>query len=191
MKETGRLIIMAAPSGGGKTSVIKRLLSKNPNMVHSISCTTRTERPGEVNSKYYHHIDRKTFEEGIRAGRFTEWAEVHNNLYGTPKEPLDKWLSEGRNVVFDLDVVGSLNLKKFYGEKAITIFILPPSIDELKHRLTGRATDSREVQEIRLKNALEELTHQDEFDYKVINDDLDKACLEIEKILARKSQTWS
>lgn len=185
MKETGRLIVMAAPSGGGKTSVIERLLSRHPNMVHSISCTTRPTRPGEINGKYYHHIDRKTFEEGIGASQFAEWAEVHNNLYGTPKEPLDKWLSEGHDVIFDLDIIGSLNLKKLYGERAITIFILPPSLDELKHRLVRRATDSKEVQELRLKNALEELTHQDEFDYKVVNDDLDKACLEIEKILAR------
>ena len=177
---------MAAPSGGGKTSVIKRFLARNPKMVHSISCTTRPPRACEIDGKYYHHIDRKTFENGIRKGQFAEWAEVHNHFYGTPKAPLDKWLRQARDVLLDLDVVGSLNLKQIYKDKAITIFILPPSMGELKRRLTNRGTDSKEVQELRLKNALTELEHKDKFDYQIINDDLDRACLEIEKILARK-----
>jgi guanylate kinase len=179
----GLLIVIASPSGGGKTSVIQKFLARHPEMVHSISCTTRPIRPGEVNGKYYHYLDVKEFEDGIKAGHFVEWAKVHNNYYGTPKAPLDKWLSEGKTVLLDLDVVGSLNLKKLYGKKSVTIFILPPSVEELKKRLAGRKTDSAEAQALRLKNALEEMTHKDEFDYRVVNDDLDRVCGEIEEII--------
>jgi len=178
-----RLIIISSPSGGGKTSVIERLLQKHPNMVHSISCTTRPPRASEVNGRYYHHVDRQTFKDGISAGRFAEWNEVHDNLYGTPREPLDKWLSEGKDVLLDLDVIGGLKLKEIYSERAISIFILPPSQEELERRLMKRATDSAEVQQVRLKNALAELSYKDRFDYRIINDDLEKAVAEVEKIL--------
>lgn len=185
MQKTGRLIIIAAPSGGGKTTVIKHFLATHPDVVHSISCTTRPPRPGEENGKYYHHLDRKTFEEGIKTGQFAEWAEVHNNFYGTPKEPINKWLAEGKNVLLDLDVVGSLNLKKIYKDRSITIFIMPPSIEELKQRLARRGTDSKEIQELRLKNALMEITQKDKFDYVVVNDVLNRICREIEEIIKR------
>lgn len=183
MENKGLLIVIASPSGGGKTSVIERLRARHPELVHSISCTTRPMRPGEVNHKYYHHISRKEFEDGIKAGEFVEWATVHKNLYGTPTGPLDEWLKDGKNVILDLDVVGSLNVKKIYGKQAITIFILPPSLDELKKRLAERKTDSAEVQALRLKNAIEEMTHKGEFDHNVVNDDLDRACGEIEKLV--------
>lgn len=178
-----KLFIVTSPSGGGKTSVIKLLMKRHGELIHSISCTTRAMRPGEVNGEYYHHISRQEFEDGIKAGKFAEWARVHNEIYGTPKGPLDKWLNEGKIILLDLDVVGSLNLKKIYGSKAATIFLLPPSLKELKMRLVGRATDSKEVQELRLKNALEELTHKDQFDYRIVNDKLELACDEIEKII--------
>ncbi len=184
MPSKGRLIIIASPSGGGKTSVIKHLLKKYPDMVHSISYTTRPMRPGEVNGKYYHHITQKKFEEGIKKGEFAEWANVHNQIYGTPRAPLDRWIAEGKDVVLDLDIVGSLNLKKLYGERAVTIFLLPPSMEELKKRLLSRKTDSPDVQQIRLQNAIAELTHKDKFDFQVVNDVLEKACAEIEKIIA-------
>lgn len=179
----GRLIVIAAPSGGGKTTVIKHLQARHPEMVHSISCTTRPKRPGEVDGKYYHHLNRTTFEDGLKNSRFVEWAAVHDNLYGTPKEPLDNWLAQGKDVLLDLDVVGSLNIKKIYGPRSIIFFLLPPSLEELKKRLAGRRTDSEEVQALRLKNALEELTHKDESDYRIINDDLNRACGEIERLL--------
>lgn len=179
----GRLIIIAAPSGGGKTSVIERLMAAHPDMVHSISCTTRGMRRGEKDGEYYHHIDRKTFEEGIRSGKFAEWADVHNNFYGTPKAPIDKWLVDGKDVLLDLDVVGSLNLKKLYKDRAISFFLFPPSMDILQERLVGRGTDSREVQELRLKNAMTEMTFKDNFDHQIVNDILEKTCREIEQIL--------
>jgi guanylate kinase len=183
MENKGLLIVIASPSGGGKTSVIQKLKERQAELVHSISCTTRPMRKGEVNHKYYHHISREEFEKGIKAGEFVEWAHVHTDLYGTPKAPIDQWLKEGRNVILDLDVVGSLNVKKIYGRRAVTIFILPPSIEELKKRLANRRTDPAEAQALRLKNALEEMTHKDEFDHNVINDELERVCGEIERIV--------
>jgi len=179
----GRLIIIAAPSGAGKTSVIKRFLSTHPNTVHSISCTTRPIRPGKVDEGYYQFLDHKTFKEWMDRGEFAEWAEVHGHLYGTPKEPLEKSLDEGGDVLLDLDVVGSLKLKELYGERAVSIFILPPSVEELTKRLSARGTDSLEVRRIRLRNAIEEMKFKDNFDYQVINDNLEHACLEIERII--------
>lgn len=140
-------------------------------------------RPDEKDGEYYFHVSRRAFEDGIAAGRFAEWAEVHGNFYGTPKEPLDGWLAQGKTVLLDLDVVGSLNLKKNYGSRAVTIFLVPPSMEELKKRLSGRGTDSRETQELRLKNAIAELSRGGEFDHQVVNDDLERACTEIEKII--------
>jgi len=185
MPTRGRLIIISSPSGGGKTSVIKHFLETHPNTVHSISYTTRPPRPGDVDKDYYRNVDRETFEKGIKEGMFAEWAEVHHHLYGTPKGPLEDFLNEGKNVLLDLDVIGGLNLKELYKDEAVSIFILPPSEEELKRRLSARATDSEEVQAIRLKNAIEEMTYQDRYDHRVINDDLEKACLRIEEIMKR------
>jgi len=184
MKKKSRLIIIAAPSGTGKTTVIRRFLETHPNMIHSVSCTTRPIRPGDIEGRDYHFINRKEFEDGIQKNKFVEWAEVHNHLYGTPKEPLDEWLKQRKDVLLDLDVVGSLNLKKIYGDQAITIFLLPPSMEDLKKRLSLRRTDSPEAQALRLKNALTEMTYKDKFDYQVVNDILEQACKEIEKIIA-------
>jgi|SRR3989338_2997625 len=179
----GRLIIISAPSGTGKTSVIQRFLVKHPNMIHSVSCTTRPQRITETNGKDYHFIDAATFQKWIQEGKLAEWADVHNYRYGTPKEPLDEALSIGKNVLLDLDVVGGMNLKKMYQDRAVSVFLIPPDIEELKRRLFQRGTDSPEQQEIRLKNAMKEMTVKNQYDYQVVNDILDRACGEIEKIL--------
>lgn len=183
MKGEGRLIIIAAPSGAGKTSVIKRFLEKHPNTVHSVSWTTRPKRPGVVDEGYYHITDRKTFEDGVASGQFAEWAEVHGNLYGTPKESLESARREGKDILLDLDIVGALRLKKIYRDKAVSIFIEPPSMDVLKRRLSDRATDSVDVVELRLVNAKKEMEYKDFFDLRFVNDDLDKICAEIERAL--------
>ncbi|MFH0799529.1 MAG: guanylate kinase [Pseudomonadota bacterium] len=185
MKRKGRLIIVTAPSGTGKTSVIHRFLSAHPDMIHSVSCTTRPIRKGEVDGRDYHFIDREEFSKGIDDGKFAEWAEVHNNFYGTPNAPLEAWLAAGTDVLLDVDVVGSLSLKKIYGGRAISIFLVPPTMDELKRRLALRGTDLAEVQALRLKNALTEMTFKDRFDHQVVNDVLDRACAEIGSIIGR------
>ena len=146
----GRLIILVAPSGGGKTSVIRYLMERHRELVHSISHTTRPPRPQGVDEGYYENVDEASFRRGIDRGDFVEWAEVHGHLYGTPRAPLERWLDEGRDVVLDLDVVGALNLKEAYGDRAVTVFVEPPSIDVLRERLAERGADSETVQSLSL-----------------------------------------
>ena len=183
MPRRGRLIVFVAPSGAGKTSVIRLVRSRHEGIAYSVSCTTRPMRPGEVDGRDYRFLDEPTFRRDIDEGRFVEWAEVHGHLYGTPRQPLDEALDQGRDVFLDLDVVGSLCLKELYGDRAVAIFLAPPSVDELERRLLLRATDSPEVQRLRLRNALTELTFRDRFDFQVVNDDLERACREIDGIL--------
>lgn len=184
MQAHGRLIDFVAPSGAGKTSIIHLYRAAHPETAYSISCTTRPMRPGEVDGVDYHFLDEKSFRAGIAQGRFVEWAEVHNHLYGTSRDPLDRALGAGQDILLDLDVVGSLKLKELYGNQAVTIFILPPSVEELRQRLARRNTDSPAVQELRLANALKEMTFQDRFDYRVVNDNLQRACAEIDQIIS-------
>lgn len=179
----GRLIIISAPSGTGKTSVIQRLLKRHPQMIHSVSWTTRAKRPQEADGKDYHFVAEAYFKKGIQENAFAEWAQVHSAYYGTPKAPLEKWLKEKREVLLDLDVNGAMNLKKLFGPQALTIFLLPPSEQELERRLSGRKTDSLEERQVRLKNAQKELTQKNLYDHQVVNENLDQACLEIEGVL--------
>ncbi|OGQ48655.1 MAG: guanylate kinase [Deltaproteobacteria bacterium RIFCSPLOWO2_02_FULL_46_8] len=178
-----RLIIISAPSGTGKTSVIQRLLVTHPNMIHSVSCTTRPKRGAEVDGKDYHFIPQEIFQQWIKEGKFVEWAKVHHRYYGTLKAPLDQALQEGKDVVLDLDVEGGMALKKIYGERALTLFLLPPSVEELERRLSERGTDSPEERQIRLDNAHHELAHKDRYDHQIMNDNLKHACEAIEKLL--------
>ncbi len=184
-KRNGRLIIISAPSGTGKSTVINRLRERHPEFEYSISCTTRPRRGNEVDGREYRFLDENTFREWELAGKMAEVCTVHENLYGTPREPIDKWLAEGKDVLMDIDVIGCLKLKKLYGESSVSIFLLPPSEDELKRRLFSRGTDSKEQQTIRLCNAHDEIQRKTEFDYNVVNDTIDRACDEIEQILGR------
>lgn len=186
----GRLIIISAPSGTGKTSVIKRLLAKYPDRIHSVSWTTRSKRKNEIDDQDYHFVDPSAFKAGIQTGAFAEWAEVHGAHYGTPIAPLKQWLKEGREVLLDLDVQGALNLKKIFGAQAVTLFLLPPSEKELERRLMGRKTDSLKERQLRLENAKKELAQKDRYDYQVVNEDLEQACLDVEKIL-RNAASYS
>lgn len=179
----GRLLIISAPSGTGKTSVIQKLLVRHPAMIHSISWTTRSMRAQEKDGKDYHFKDEALFKKGVEDGIFAEWAHVHDCYYGTPKAVLDGWLKEKKNVLLDLDVQGAMNLKRLYGARAVTVFLLPPSEEELERRLSERKTDSLEQRKIRLDNAKKEMTFKKKYDYQVVNANLDQACLEIEKIL--------
>lgn len=180
---SGRLIIISAPSGTGKTSVIERFLKTHPNMIHSVSCTTRSMRKGETGGVEYHFITEERFREQVSRGEFVEWAEVHGHLYGTLKKYLDKILKEGKEILLDLDVQGGMNLKRLYGERALSIFLMPPSMEELKRRLSLRGTDSAEQLGIRLKNAEYEMRQKEHYDTVIVNADLERTCREMEKVL--------
>lgn len=179
----GRLIIISAPSGTGKTSVIQRFLATHPGMIHSISCTTRPMRLRESADKDYHFVTEEIFKRMIEAREFAEHAFVHNYWYGTPRKPLEEALKQGKEILLDLDVQGGLSLKKMFGARAVSIFLLPPSVEELERRLNLRGTDSQEVQKIRLENAKKEITFKNSYDHQVINGELEEACREIERIL--------
>ncbi len=170
----GLLIVISAPSGTGKTTLSHMLLREFPNMEFSVSYTTRKPRNGEINGRDYWFVDRETFEKMIEEGDFLEWAEVYGHLYGTSKSQVIKALSEGKDVLLDIDTQGALNVKKNFPE-AVLIFILPPSLRELKRRLESRGTDDEETIKKRLKIAREEIRRAPLYDYVVVNDVLEIA----------------
>lgn len=178
-KETkGRLLIFSAPSGSGKSTIVQWLMKEHPelNMHFSISCTTRAPRGTEQNGVEYFFISPAEFKEKIAQDAFVEYEEVYTDkYYGTLKSQVTEMTEKGQNVVFDIDVKGGCNIKRQYGNKALSIFIQPPSIEELRRRLEGRATDAQEVIEQRLSKASYELTFADKFDIVIVNDDLEKA----------------
>ncbi len=173
----GKLIIFSAPSGSGKSTIISRLMqNKELHLAFSISCTSRAPRGTERNGVEYFFITPEEFRERISRDEFLEYEEVYaDRFYGTLKQQVETQAARGENVVFDVDVKGGCNIKQYYGDRALSIFIQPPSIEELRHRLEGRATDAPEVIEQRLERAAFELTFAPKFDHIVINDDLDSA----------------
>lgn len=172
----GKLIIFSAPSGSGKSTIINYLLTQDLNLEFSVSATSRSPRGEEKHGKEYYFLSPEEFRERIANNEFLEYEEVYNNcFYGTLKAPIEEQLSKGRNVIFDVDVVGGVNIKKYYGNRALSVFIEPPSIEELRKRLTGRATDAPEIIEKRIAKAEYELTFAKQFDTIVVNDDLETA----------------
>ena len=174
----GKLLVFSAPSGSGKSTIVNWLMSEHPelNMHFSISCTTRAPRGTERDGVEYFFISPEEFREKIAQDAFVEYEEVYTDkYYGTLKSQVTEMTERGQNVVFDIDVKGGCNVKKIYGDKALSLFIQPPSIEELRRRLEGRATDAPEVIEQRLNKASYELTFADKFDKIIINDDLEKA----------------
>ena len=174
----GRLLIFSAPSGSGKSTIVQWLMKEHPelNMHFSISCTTRAPRGTEQNGVEYFFISPAEFKEKIAQDAFVEYEEVYTDkYYGTLKSQVTEMTENGQNVVFDIDVKGGCNIKRQYGNKALSIFIQPPSIEELRRRLEGPATDAQEVIEQRLSKASYELTFADKFDIVIVNDDLEKA----------------
>ena len=174
----GRLLIFSAPSGSGKSTIVQWLMKEHPelNMHFSISCTTRAPRGTEQNGVEYFFISPAEFKEKIAQDAFVEYEEVYTDkYYGTLKSQVTEMTENGQNVVFDIDVKGGCNIKRQYGNKALSIFIQPPSIEELRRRLEGRATDAQEVIEQRLSKASYELTFAYKFDIVIVNDDLEKA----------------
>ena len=180
----GKLIIFSAPSGSGKSTIINYLLTQNLNLAFSISATSRPPRGTEKDGVEYFFLTPEEFRNRIANDEFLEYEEVYQDrFYGTLKAQVEKQLAAGQNVIFDVDVVGGCNIKKFYGERALSVFVQPPSVEELRKRLVGRGTDAPEVIESRVAKAEYELTFAPKFDKVVINDDLDKAKAEALKIV--------
>ncbi len=170
----GKLFIVSAPSGAGKTTLCRYLRRAFPQLEYSVSATTRSPRPGEKDGRDYHFVSRQQFERGIREGRWAEWARVHDNYYGTPAAPIEKALAAGRPVLLDIDVQGARQLVERFPE-AVTIFIMPPDMETLEKRLAGRGTDSPEVIARRLENARREMEQKDFYRHVIVNDDLEEA----------------
>lgn len=186
MSGKGKLIIFSAPSGSGKSTIVSYLMKEHPelNLAFSVSATTRAPRGTEKNGVEYIFLSEEEFKAKIAAGEFLEHEEVYpGRFYGTLKEQVERQTEKGENVVFDVDVKGGCNIKKFYDSRALSIFIQPPSVEELRRRLEGRATDAPEVIEQRLSKAAYELTFADKFDHVVVNDDLAEAEAETLKLV--------
>lgn len=172
----GKLVIISAPSGAGKTTIVKHLLGSRLNLSFSVSATTRPKRGTEKDGVDYFFLTVPEFKKRIENNEFVEWEEVYPDLfYGTLKSELERIWDEGNHVLFDVDVKGGINLKKIFADRAISIFIMPPSVEELGKRLTNRGTDSREKVDMRIEKADEELSLADQFDSVIINDELEKA----------------
>jgi len=171
-----KLIIFSAPSGAGKTTIVKEVLKTDIPFAFSVSATSRAPRKGETHTKDYHFLSVNEFKESIENEHFLEWEEVYENqFYGTLKSEVEQKRQQGYNVLFDVDVVGGLNIKKFYGDEALAIFVMPPSIEELKKRLKGRGTETEESFNKRIDKAEEEMKFAKDFDVVIVNDDLQKA----------------
>ena len=180
----GKLVIFSAPSGSGKSTIINYLLTQNLNLHFSISATSRSPRGNEKDGVEYYFLTPEQFRAKINEGEFLEYEEVYTDkFYGTLKSEVERILNEGNNVVFDVDVVGGCNIKNYYGDKALSIFIQPPSIEALRDRLVGRGTDSMDVIENRLRKASFEMSFASKFDKVIINDNLENAKTETLQVI--------
>jgi guanylate kinase len=180
----GKLLIFSAPSGSGKTTIVRRLLEQFSNLEFSISATSRSPRGVEKNGVDYYFLSAEEFAEAVAANKFVEWEEVYKGTcYGTLRSEMERIWSKGNVILFDVDVMGGIRLKEIFGEDAMSIFVMPPSIEELRRRLEGRGTDAPEVIEKRIAKASFELTKAPEFDKQVVNDDLEVAVAEVAEIV--------
>ncbi|WP_374622333.1 guanylate kinase [Devosia sp.] len=180
----GVMLVLASPSGAGKSSISRALFEDDPNIALSVSVTTRARRTDEIDGKHYHFIDVETFRRMRADGELLESAEVHGNYYGTPRSRVEERLAAGRDILFDIDFQGTLQLYERCRADMVTIFILPPSIKELRKRLERRAQDSQGTIDTRLRNARLEMNHYDEYDYVLVNEDLEDSTSRVRTILA-------
>jgi guanylate kinase len=179
-------IVMSAPSGGGKTTIARRLLGRRTDVGYSVSCTTRAPRPGEKDGVDYHFLTPAEFETKVTRGEFAEWAEVHGNRYGTLRSAIREVMEAGRHVMLDIDVQGARMLTAAFPD-AVTIFIIPPSVEVLVARLLGRKSESEEALALRLRNARAELMEAERYQYVVVNDDLERAVQQVDRIVDEES----
>ena len=179
--EKGKCVIFSAPSGAGKTTIVHHLLAQNIGLEFSVSACSRDPRPNEIDGKDYYFLGVEKFKYKIKEDAFVEWEEVYkDNFYGTLKSEVERIWRNGHSVIFDVDVIGGLNLKKIFGENALAVFVEPPSVEELENRLRGRSTETEDKITQRLAKAREEISFSDQFDSILINDTLDTACAEAE-----------
>ncbi|WP_323794936.1 guanylate kinase [Nisaea sp.] len=183
MQRRGLMLVLSSPSGAGKTSISRRLLETEDELTMSVSATTRPRRPGEVDGVDYHFIDQTEFQLMINRGEFLEYAKVFDNYYGTPRGPVDDVLSGGKDVLFDIDWQGTQQVADAARDDLVSVFILPPSTHELERRLMGRAQDSAEVVAQRMSKAADEISHYREYDYIIVNRDLDESVEAVRAIL--------
>ena len=178
----GLLLIVSSPSGAGKTSLCRRLMADHPGLELSVSVTTRQPRPGEVDGREYHFVSPEAFQELVAQDLLLEWAEVHGNRYGSPRAPVESALASGRDVLFDIDWQGARDVAIRAGRDVVRVFVLPPSIRELRRRLYARAQDRAEVIERRVEKAKSEIAHWAEYDYVIVNDDFDRSYADLAHI---------
>lgn len=183
IRRRGLMLVLSSPSGAGKSTIARNLLADDRDLELSVSVTTRARRGSEINGVHYHFIGRREFDQLRDSDALLEWAEVHGNFYGTPREPAEAAMAQGRDMLFDIDWQGAVQLNEKMRADIVSIFILPPSMAELKTRLMRRAEDSTEAIAKRLKNARVEMEHWREYDFVVINDDLDRAYAEVRSIV--------
>jgi guanylate kinase len=183
IRRRGIMLVLSSPSGAGKSTIARNLLESDPSLELSVSVTTRARRGSEIDGVHYHFLNMREFERLRDSDALLEWAEVHGNFYGTPREPAEAAMAEGRDMLFDIDWQGAKQLSEKMRADIVSIFILPPSMTELKSRLQRRAEDSAKTIETRLHNARTELEHWREYDYVVINNDLDRAFSAVKAIV--------
>ncbi len=183
LRRRGVMFVLSSPSGAGKSSLARLLLDRERDIKLSISVTTRPRRPSELEGVHYHFVTERQFLAMRDRGDLLEWAEVHGNYYGTPRDPVDEALEDGRDILFDIDWQGTLQLYEACREDVVSVFVLPPSMQELRSRLERRAEDSADVIARRLKNAAQEIVHWNEYDYVLVNDDLQAAFSNMQSIL--------
>ncbi|WP_081104073.1 guanylate kinase [Leptospira weilii] len=181
-----KLFVLSSVAGGGKSTLIQKLREKHPDILFSISCTTRAPRPGDKEGITYFFLTKEEFKKGIEDSVFLEWALVHDQYYGTPLKFIEEAFQKGSSVIMDIDVQGAKIIKEKLPGRIVTIFILPPNEKEWERRLRDRGTDSEESILKRIRNGKSELERQNEFDYKIVNDDLDQALVDLEKIILSK-----
>ncbi len=188
-RRQGILFVVSAPSGAGKTSLCQALVSQLPDMRYSVSCTTRKPRPAEIADRHYHFVDEAAFRDMIKEGAFLEWAEVYGHFYGTPRALIKEWISQGSDVLLDIDSQGALQIRRLEPD-AVSIYILPPSLEVLRRRLEDRKGDASDEIARRLKKARDEVKHYRDYNYVIINDDFKFAVRQLEAIvLAERSRT--
>jgi len=175
----GKCVILSAPSGAGKTTIVKHLLVQDLKLAFSVSATTRPPRNGEVHGRDYYFISEAEFKGSIAAGEFVEWEEVYpGRYYGTYRSEVERIWSEGHHAIFDIDVIGGLDLKEIYQTRALAVFVSPPSVEALERRLRDRGTEDDGTLKVRVEKAVHELSFADRFDATIVNDDLEVACKE-------------